>query len=148
MNAVSDEQQYIINQVKEGKNVVVDACAGSGKSTTILSAAKMMPTLRFLLITYNKSLRKEIKDKVDELGLPNITVHTYHSLAVATYNEDAHVDKVMRMVVTNNDAPRVSLKPYDIIVLDEVQDMTFLYFRLIIKYIRDIGSQIQLMASR
>ena len=86
MNAVSDEQQNIITNVQNGKNVVVDACAGSGKSTTILSAAKSMPHKRFLLITYNKSLRKEIKDKIEELQLTNITVHTYHSLAVATYN--------------------------------------------------------------
>jgi len=76
MNAVSDEQQNIITHIKDGKNVQVDACAGSGKSTTILSAAKAMPEKTFLLITYNKSLRKEIKEKVDELGLKNITVHT------------------------------------------------------------------------
>ena len=145
MNAVSDEQQHIINKVKEGKNVIVDACAGSGKSTTILSAAKALPHLKFLLITYNKSLRKEVKEKVAEIELLNVVVHTYHSLAVAVYNELAHVDKVMRMIVTNNDAPKITLYPYDIIVLDEVQDMTFLYFRLILKYIMDIGKPVQMM---
>jgi superfamily I DNA/RNA helicase len=51
----------------------------------------------------------------------------------------------MRMIVTNNDPPLIKLKPYDIIVLDEVQDMTFLYYRLVIKYIKDIGSPVQLM---
>jgi hypothetical protein len=145
MNAVSDEQQNIITHIKDGKNVQVDACAGSGKSTTILSAAKAMPEKTFLLITYNKSLRKEIKEKVDELGLKNITVHTYHSLAVAVYNPDAHVDKVMRLLIANNEPLRVVQKKYDIVVLDEVQDMTFLYYRLIIKYMRDVGSQIQMM---
>jgi hypothetical protein len=30
-------------------------------------------------------------------------------------------------------------------VLDEVQDMTFLYYRLIIKYIKDVGEKVQLM---
>ena len=145
MNAVSAEQQNIITSVENGKNVQVDACAGSGKSTTILSAAKAMSTKKFLLITYNKSLRKEIKEKVEELKLTNITVHTYHSLAVAIYNQDAHIDKVMRLLISNNDPPRTPLLPYDIIVLDEVQDMTFLYYRLVIKYINDIGSPIQLM---
>ena len=58
MNAVSEEQQQIINNIQNNKNVIVDACAGSGKSTTILSTAKSMPHKRFLLITYNKSLRK------------------------------------------------------------------------------------------
>ncbi len=145
MNAVSDEQQYIITQVENGKNVQVDACAGSGKSTTILSAAKAMPHKTFLLITYNKSLRKEIKEKVAELDLKNITVHTYHSLAVAVYNTDAHIDKVMRLFISRDDPFKVAQKGYDIVVLDEVQDMTFLYYRLILKYIRDVGSQIQLL---
>lgn len=145
MNAVSDEQQNIIRQIEIGKNVQVDACAGSGKSTTILSTAKAMPHKQFLLITYNKSLRKEIKEKVDELNLQNIKVHTYHSLAVATYNSDAYVDKVMRLLIANNDPPKIKLVPFDVIVLDEIQDMTFLYYRLVIKYIKDIGSQIQLM---
>jgi len=145
MNAVSDEQQNIITHVENGKNVQVDACAGSGKSTTILSAAKALPNKSFLLITYNKSLRKEIKEKVAELGLKNIIVHTYHSLAVAVYNEDAHVDKVMRLLISNNCPLKSVQTKYDIVVLDEVQDMTFLYYRLIIKYIKDVGSPVQLM---
>ena len=145
MNACSEEQSVIIEEVKKGNNVIVDACAGSGKSTTILSTAKAIPTKRFLLITYNKSLRKEIQEKVTELKLENIVVHTYHSLCVATYNPEAHVDKVMRLLIQNNTPPLIDLTPFDIVVLDEVQDMTFLYFRLVVKYIKDIGEPIQLM---
>ena len=145
MNVCSEEQMAIIDQVKEGNNVVVDACAGSGKSTTILSAASMLPNKRFLLITYNKSLRKEVKEKVSEIQLDNVVVHTYHSLCVATYNPDAHVDKVMRLLVQNDTPPMIELSPFDIVVLDEVQDMTFLYFRLVSKYIKDIGENVQLM---
>lgn len=144
MNTVSEEQQHIINVVQQGKNVQVDACAGSGKSTTILSTAKSMPDARFLLITYNKSLRKEIKEKVDELGLQNITVHTYHSLAVAVYDKDAHKDKGMRLIIANNLPPKIK-NDYDIIVLDEVQDMKFLFYRFVMKYIMDMGNKIQIM---
>lgn len=144
MNQVSDEQQAIIDVIQKGYNVVVDACAGSGKSTTILSTAKSYPERKFLLITYNKSLRKEIQEKVRELGLQNITVHTYHSLAVAIYDAEAHVDKVMRLLVQNNKPP-TRLIHVDVIVLDEVQDMTFLYFRLIVKYIRDLNTPVQMM---
>lgn len=145
MNAVSEEQQHIINNIQNNKNVIVDACAGSGKSTTILSTAKTMPHKRFLLITYNKSLRKEIIEKVNELQLRNVVVHTYHSLAVATYHPDAHVDRVMRLIVANNEPPRIQLTPFDVVVLDEVQDMTFLYYRLVVKYIKDIGAPILMM---
>ena len=144
MNPVSDEQQYVISKIINGENVVVDACAGSGKSTTILSTALRQPEKKFLLITYNKSLRKEIQEKVRELELKNITVHTYHSLAVSIYDAEAHVDKVMRLLVQNNKPPS-RLIPTDVLVLDEAQDMTFLYFRLIVKYLNDLQSQIQLM---
>ena len=144
MDAVSEEQQCVIDYVKNGYNVQVDACAGSGKSTTILSTARELEDKTFLLITYNKSLRKEIKEKVENLELGNVTVHTYHSLAVSIYNPDAYIDKTMRLLISNNDPPKMRI-PYDIIVLDEVQDMTFLYYRLIIKYIRDVGNPVQLM---
>jgi len=144
MNAVSEEQQVVIDFVQQGKNVIVDACAGSGKSTTILSTALSQPHRRFLLITYNKSLRKEIQEKVRELGITNVVVHTYHSLAVAIYDAEAHADKVMRLLVQMNKPPK-RLIDTDVVVLDEVQDMTFLYFRLIVKYIKDLGKPVQMM---
>jgi len=144
MNTVSEEQQIIIDIIKNGDNVSVDACAGSGKSTTILSTACSQPNKKFLLITYNKSLRKEIQEKVRELDLKNITVHTYHSLAVSIYDAEAHVDKVMRLLVQKNTPPS-RLIPTDVLVLDEAQDMTFLYFRLIIKYLNDLNTPVQIM---
>lgn len=144
MNLVSEEQQTIITHVIKGYNVAVDACAGSGKSTTILSTALALPHKRFLLITYNKSLRKEIQEKVVELGIKNVAVHTYHSLAVAIYDPEAFVDKAMRLLVQQGKPP-LRLIPADTIVLDEAQDMTFLYFRLIVKYIKDLNTPIQLM---
>ena len=39
MNAVSEEQQQVITHIHKGNNVIVDACAGSGKSTTVLSTS-------------------------------------------------------------------------------------------------------------
>jgi len=144
MNPVSDEQNYIIKKIENGENVMVDACAGSGKSTTILSTALRQPDKKFLLITYNKSLRKEIQEKVRELEIKNITVHTYHSLAVAIYDAEAHVDKVMRLLVQQNKPPN-RLIATDVLVLDEAQDMTFLYFRLIVKYLNDLNTLVQLM---
>jgi hypothetical protein len=145
MNRPSDEQRIIIQHVKMGKNVIVDACAGSGKSTTILSCAQEMPDTTFLQITYNASLRKEVREKIRELQLKNIQVHTYHSLAVATYDKQAHTDTGIRHLLHQNTPPMSPIKPKEIVVLDECQDMTLLYFQLIIKYVKDMGTKIQVM---
>ena len=64
MNNPSEEQQIIIDHVKNKKNVIVDACAGSGKSTTVLSMAKSLPRRKFLQLTYNSMLRHEVNDKI------------------------------------------------------------------------------------
>ena len=69
MNKPSDEQQNIIDLVKNKNNVIVDACAGSGKSTTVLSMAKSLPRRKFLQLTYNSMLRHEVKDKVKSLNI-------------------------------------------------------------------------------
>jgi len=145
MNVPSEEQQRIIDYMTQGKNVVVDACAGSGKSTTILAMAKQMPNKKVLQITYNSALRKEICDKVREYGLRNITIHTYHSLAVKYYSHSAHNDMEMRRVIFENLPPLNEIVLYDILVIDEAQDMSLLYFRLIKKFIVDAGFPFQLM---
>ena len=64
---LSEEQAHIVEEIKNGKNVVVQAVAGSGKSSTVLTAAAQMPDRQFLQLTYNASLRTEIKEKVKEL---------------------------------------------------------------------------------
>lgn len=142
----SEEQQTVVNHMSNGHNVVVDACAGSGKSTTILSVAVAHPTKKILQITYNAALRKEFKEKVHEYGLNNVDVHTYHSLAVQYFSSDAHTDSGIRRVLRDrlirnskhdqeekdDEDENTVIPPYDILVLDEAQDMTSLYFRLVL----------------
>jgi len=141
----SSEQSLIIEHIKNGKNVVVDACAGSGKSTTILSCAYQNPNKRFLQITYNSALRKEIKEKVREFGLKNIVVHTFHSLAVAKYIKEAKTDSGIREILYSNLEPVSKILSQDIIVLDETQDMTLLYYQFIVKFMKDMGTPFQML---
>ena len=142
---LSDEQQTILDTVKTGKNVVVDAVAGTGKTTLILSIAEELPDKKILQMTYNKSLKFEVREKIVEKKLENISVHTYHSLAVRYYNEKAYVDNEIRKIVWNNVKPQIEIPKVDIVVLDECQDMSYLYFQLIAKYLFDMNCQVQLL---
>jgi len=145
MNAPSEEQQLIIDEILNGNNVVVDACAGSGKSTTILSCAIQMPHKIILQTTYNNQLRQEIKSKIEELNLKNIKVYTYHCIAVKYYNPNAFDDNGIRMILRENTPPKIAIPPIDLLVLDECQDMSFLYFQFMVKLIKDIGNPFQLL---
>ena len=145
MTISSEEQQDIINHLLLGNNVIVDACAGSGKSTTILSAAQQLSNLEFIQVTYNSSLRTEIKEKIEVLKLNNIKVHTFHSLAVRYYLPTAYTDTGIRQILYNNIEPNEIIQKYQILVIDESQDMTFLYYQFIIKFTKDMGSPFLLL---
>ena len=60
---ISNEQNNIINLLKDNKNIIVDSVAGSGKTTTNLYIAKSFPKLNILLLTYNAKLKIETINK-------------------------------------------------------------------------------------
>ena len=115
----SDEQKAIINCITEGKNVMVDAVAGSGKTTTVMFIAKQNPTKKVLQITYNKELKKEVRKKVETARITNIDIHTFHSLAVRYYDRECYTDDRIINVLSSNSLP-MTKKKYDIIIIDEV----------------------------
>lgn len=60
-------------------NAVVEAVAGSGKSTTIVNAINIIPTDKTILfLAFNKSIVKELEKKIG--NKPNCDIKTLHSL--------------------------------------------------------------------
>jgi hypothetical protein len=145
MNELSEEQQIILKNVVDGHNVIVDSCAGTGKTTLILSVAKALVSCQLLQMTYNSMLRFEVKDRVKKAGIVNMKVHTFHSLAVRYYLPTSYTDTGIRYVILKDLPPIEKLPKIDVFVLDEAQDMTFLYFQLMAKFARDSGHPIQLL---
>jgi AAA domain/UvrD-like helicase C-terminal domain len=134
----STEQKKIVDVVGAGKHVVVNAVAGSGKTMTLLFIAQQNKYKKILQITYNKQLKLEVKNKVNDCNLDNVEVHTYHGLAVKFYDQRCHTDDNLIKILQDNTKPR--FRPsFDIIVIDETQDMTMNYYELIYKFIQDIG---------
>ena len=135
----SEEQQKIIDTIQQGENVIVDAVAGSGKTTTILGIAKAIPSKRVWQITFNAQLKCEVRNKAQEAEIDNLKVHTYHSLATHLYDRTAHTDARI-IAILNEDKPMLHQKEVtnqvDILIVDEAQDMTLLYFRLIEKFVK------------
>lgn len=134
----SEEQALIIKNVKNGKNIVVEAVAGSGKTTTVMFIAEAIPNAKVLQITYNKQLKFEVREKVVARKIKNLVINTYHSLAVRYYDEKAHDDIRLKQVVTANMKPKY-VDQFNVLIIDEKQDMTPDYYQFIHKFIRDMN---------
>lgn len=141
----SGEQQKIIDILDGGKNVIVEAVAGAGKSTTVIFIAQHFHNKRILQLTYNSSLRQELKERVEKERIQNLEIHTYHSFAVKYYSEIAHTDFELRKILRTGVPPYNKIPPYDFIICDETQDMTLLYFRLVAKLANDAAHPFQMI---
>lgn len=76
----SEYQQRIFDFVLHGTgNAMIKACAGSGKTATLIASMKILPKRKScLFIAFNKSIVEEIKEKIKDHR--NCTVRTIHGL--------------------------------------------------------------------
>lgn len=125
----SEEQLDIIHSI-ENNNLIVDSVAGSGKTTLNLHIARELETLEILLLTYNARLKEETRCKATQLGISNLEIHSYHSFAVKYLNPDAFTDEVLKRTLENGYSLK-TLPYYDLIIIDEAQDLTPLYYKLV-----------------
>ncbi|ASP28347.1 hypothetical protein SCORR_v1c05750 [Spiroplasma corruscae] len=137
---LSDEQINIIENIINN-NIIVEAVAGSGKTTTALEMAKRYPDKEFLLVTYNAGLKEDTRKKVKNNNLYNITVENYHSLTINYYGIKNGKDDSAILKVLDEKITLQNFKIPDVIILDEVQDMTIHYYKLIVKLVKDFNNK-------
>lgn len=100
---------------------------------------------KILHLTYNSSLRKEFQERVEKLEINNIEVHTFHSFAVKYFLSSAYTDEGLREIVCNKLELKMDMPTYDIVVIDESQDLTPLYYRFVIYFLSHLKCQIQVV---
>lgn len=133
----SQEQNIIINDVKQKKcNVVVNSVFGSGKTTTILHIAKANPDDNILILTYNARLKTECREKAQSLGFSHCEIHSYHAIGVKYYSYSCRTDTELQNILKRGDTPRKAFR-FSLIVMDEQQDMSPLYYSWILKVLKD-----------
>ena len=133
---ISIEQNNIIKELLLNNNVVVDSVAGSGKTTCNLHIAKYFHNINILLLTYNSKLKLETREKAKKLGLHNLEVHSYHSFCVKYYDNQSYNDTIINKIIKTKKKPLKQFN-FDLIVPDEAQDITSLYYELICKIYKD-----------
>lgn len=120
---ISEEQSNIVNTYS---NLKVNCVAGSGKTTTIFKIAEKYLNKKILLLTYSSLLKTESRKKITT---DNIEVHSFHSFIHTYYtycSDDFLLNKILNSKHTNDPANR-----YDIIIVDEAQDLTPLLVKTI-----------------
>ena len=98
---ISNEQNNIIEKLKNN-NVVVESVAGSGKTTTSLYIAKYFSNNKILLLTYNAKLKLETREKIKNLEIKNMEIHSYHSFCVKNYDKKCFTDSNIIALLSNN----------------------------------------------
>ena len=90
----SEHQQKVFDFVRHGAgNGMIKAVAGSGKTTTIVSAMQLVPKrLKCLFIAFNKSIVDELQSRL--MSYSNCTVKTIHSLGfiIVKRNLGSHIE--------------------------------------------------------
>ena len=82
----SKYQKAIFEFIETGSgNAVINAVAGSGKSSTLVDSLKKIDSSKSVLfLAFNKSIVEELKIKVGKM--PNVTIKTLHSLGASVVN--------------------------------------------------------------
>lgn len=132
----SAEQAAVVASVLTRVHVACEAVAGSGKTKTILHCAEAAPSLKFLLLTYNARLKLQTRQRVRELGLSNLEVHSFHAMGARYYDRGCRNDEVLRALVYGDQPPHSPIA-FDCLVIDEAQDLTPLLHRFVLKVLRD-----------
>jgi hypothetical protein len=136
---ISKEQEKIIKDL-ELNNVIVDSVAGSGKTTTSIYIAKKYINYNILLLTYNAKLKLETRQKAIQNSVFNLEIHTYHSFCVKYYDSNCFTDSMIKSILINKNISK-KIFNYDLIIIDEAQDINYLYYELICKIFKENQNQ-------
>lgn len=139
---LSDEQSKFVEFAKEGKNILVDACIGSGKTTAIQALCKELPRdKKILYLTYNKLLKIDAKSKIHE---KNVLVTNYHGFAYMSLIRLKVKSGISDLIQTFiNTKPEVS--SYDVLIIDEYQDIE-LELAELLKIVKAANPKMQIIA--
>ena len=139
---LSDEQQHFVEMAKQGHNILVDACIGSGKTTAIQFLCDQLPeSKKILYLTYNRLLKVDARNKIKN---KNVLVTNYHGFA-GMYAHRNVIKTSVSDVIKKFNQSNFQLDHYDIMIIDEYQDIEQEFADMLI-YIKSYNPQMQIVA--
>lgn len=123
----TQEQIEIVEAVKSGVDVIVQALSGSGKTSTLYLAANAISNKKILYLAFNKAIVEEATSKMPS----NVECRTIHS--VAYRNSDKEILK--KLTYSQNDnkhlSSMLSLKGFNVFDSKNKETIYISPFRLI-----------------
>ena len=114
---LSTEQQDLVRLALAGRNILCDACIGSGKTSTInVLCNEFDASKQILYLTYNRLLKLDAQEKIQN---DNVIVQNYHGFASRTF--------------------------YNVLIIDEYQDINEEISRML-EYIKEENPDMQIIA--
>lgn len=139
---LSSEQRLFIERAKNGENILVDACIGSGKTTAIQHLCDALPPAkRLLYLTYNKLLKIDAREKIRN---KNAFVTNYHGFAFTALKKTGVTSGISDLIQTFLRAKPV-IDRYDVLIIDEYQDIEQELSELLL-YIQSVNPAMQIIA--
>ncbi|PZU04652.1 MAG: helicase [Gordonia sp. (in: high G+C Gram-positive bacteria)] len=127
---LSTEQQAVIDAVVAGSDVIVDASIGSGKTSTIQQlCARLSARKRILYLTYSRLLKADAQDRVGGARVQNYHGVVYPHLLRLGIN--CGVGESVQAFNANFATIRADFEQYDLLVVDEYQDINTEYADLL-----------------
>ncbi|KAG7449540.1 P-loop containing nucleoside triphosphate hydrolase protein [Guyanagaster necrorhizus] len=115
-------QTAIVNHLKT-HNVMVSARPGAGKTATAEAVVQANPSTPIAVVTYSKRLQLDTQKRLQ--NYPLVDVFTFHGLASRFFGTLINNDTLFRDIRRSAAPPTwIDMPRYEIIILDELQDLT------------------------
>lgn len=127
---LSGEQQAVVDAVADGQDVIVEACVGAGKTGTIQQIVSQFSwQKRILYLTYSKLLKQDAQQRVRGAKVQNYHGIVYPHLLNAGIRTG--ISDSIRTFNRRFDDLSAGFPEYDMIVIDEYQDINEEYAQLL-----------------
>lgn len=127
---VSEEQTFIKGSIMNGYNTIVNATPGSGKTSTCVMLITSLP-YNILVLTFSRSLYIDGREKLRKMGYEN-KIYSFYSLDGFAYRY--YDGKLAGDIDFSKDVKSFN---YDIIIIDECQDIGEKHYKFIRKVLHD-----------
>lgn len=145
---VSADQDRVLDLLDNNYNVTVKANPGSGKTRLILQIASAFPEKNLLVLSFNNELVRSTKLKLEEFETSRAgwtSVQTYHglmgTLASRTVSDDILFGEMLRTVDFAELRTSWPHRDFDLLVIDEAQDLKERFVLLILMLVAVIATK-------